>query len=124
MRALLAEGATDKESAKTAAELGLSALGRRSLHGSLCGKLFLVANPLEAEIPSKKKRTAYKKPKLDMKAARFYLPKDREYEALDRFPKQSFAALVVGLILLTAFFTALHFFLPSLVDVAVGYFTR
>ena len=123
VRALLAEGATDKENAKTAAELGLSALGRRALRGSLCGKLFLVANGLEAEKPSKKKRSAYQNPRLDMSVARFYLPKDKEYEALERFPQRSITGLIVGLVLLTALFTALHFFLPSLIDIITSYFS-
>ena len=122
VRALLAEGATDKQSAKTAAELGLSSLGRRALRGSLCGKLFLVANPLEAEKSAKKKRSAYQKARLDMSAARFYLPKEREYEALDRFPRQSIPAHVAALVLLTAFFITLHFFLPSIVELAVNSF--
>ena len=122
VRALLAEGATDKQSAKTADELGLSALGRRALRGSLCGKLFLLANGLDAEIPPKRKRSVYRNKKLDMKIARFYLPKDKEYEALDRFPERSFVGLIAAIILLTVFFIALHIFLPSIVNMFINAF--
>jgi hypothetical protein len=123
VRALLSEGATSPEDAKTADELGLSAFGRRTLHGSLYGKLFFPANAEDAAIPSKKKRPSYKKPRLDMKKARFYLPKDKEYEALERFPKQSPVSFVIALVLLTAFFTLLHFFLPSLVSLFISAFS-
>ena len=124
VRALLAEGATDKQSAKTAAELGLTGLSRRALRGSLCGKLFIVANPLEAEVPRRGKPSPYKKAKLDMSVARFYLPKEREYEALERFPRQSIVKLVLALVLLTAFFILLHMFLPSVVALIIGAFTK
>ena len=124
VRALIAEGATDPENAKTARELGLSGLSRRALHGSLYGKLFLCANADEAKKPSRRKKPReYEKPRLDMPSARFYLPKDKEDEALARFPRPSVPGLVVGIILLTALFTALHLFLPSLVDVFISSFT-
>ena len=122
VRALIAEGATDKESAKTADELGLIGRSRRVLRGSLCGKLFIVANPLEAEIAPKRKRNAYKRPKLDMEKARFYLPKDRADEALERFPLQSIPKLVLALALLTAFFVVMHLFLPGLIDIMISAF--
>ena len=123
IRALLAEGATDKASAKTADELSLRGLSRRALHGSLLGKLFILANPLDAEIRPKGKRDPYKKPKLDMKIARFYLPKQKEYEALERFPRQSVVKLIVALVILTAFFVLLRQFLPYIVGAVIGAFS-
>ena len=122
MRALIAEGATDKESAKTADELGLFGRSRRVLRGSLCGKLFIVANPDEAEQKRRGKPDPYKRPKLDMTVARFYLPKDREGEALERFPLQSVPKLIVALAVLTGFFVLLHFFLPGLIDIMISAF--
>lgn len=122
IRALIAEGATDKERAKTADELGLFGRTRRVLHGALLGKLFIVANPTEAKITRNGKQNPYKKPKFDMKTARFYLPKEKESEALDRFPQQSMRKLILALALLTGFFVLLHFFLPSLVGVMISAF--
>lgn len=124
VRALLSEGATDRESAKTAKELSLSGLSRRALHGALYGKLFLCANLEEAAIPSKKMRSAYGKTKLDMRTARFYIPKDKEYEALERFPDRSLIPLIPALVFLTAFFVLLHFFLPTIVSVFISAFSK
>ena len=128
IRTLIAEGATSPENAKTADELGLTGGSRRALAGSLYGKLFLCANESEAAKPPKrrkrKKPAAYEKKKLDMKKARFYLPKDKEDEALARFPRTSVISLVAALVLLTAAFTLLHFFLPSLVSAFTGAFTN
>ena len=123
VRALLAAGATDRKSAVTADEMGLSSLARRALRGSLFGKLFICANVPEAEIAAGKKRNPYKKPRLDMKKARFYLPKEREYEALERFPRQSVFPFIAAVALITALFVLLHFFLPSIVDIFVNAFT-
>ena len=120
VRALIAEGATDKENAKTADELGLFGHSRRVLRGSMRGKLFIVANPDEAEIKPKRKRPEYKMPKLDMNIARFYLPKEKEGEALERFPLQSIPKLILALVIITGFFAALHFFLPPLVDMMIS----
>ena len=122
VRALIAEGATDRESAKTADELGLFGRSRRVLRGSLLGKLFILANPLDAEIKPKNKRNVYKKPKLDMNVARFYLPKEREDEALERFPLQSIPKLILALALLTVFFVLMHLFLPGLIDIMISAF--
>lgn len=118
VRALITNGALSPENAKTADELGLTGVSRRALCGTLYGKLFLCTNEDEAAISKSKhgKRNPYEKPRLDMSKARFYLPKDKEYQATERFPKTSVAALVLGLVILTAVFAALHFFLPSIVS--------
>ena len=123
VKALLTEGATSPENAKTAAELDLSGASARALRGSLYGKLFVCANEKDAAIKPKKKPKEYKKPRLDMSKAKFYLPKDKEFQAKERFPRPSIVSLVVGLVLLTVIFVLLRIFLPSIVEIVISAFS-
>ncbi len=125
VRTLIDSGATSPENAKTAVELELTGGARRSLCGTLYGKLFFCANEDEATLSRRgahSRKDPYAKPRLDMSKARFYLPKDKEYQATERFPRPSVAALAVGLVILTAIFAVLHFFLPSLISNVVSSF--
>ena len=123
IRALTASGAASPESAKTAAELDLSGGAARALGGALYGKLFFCANVDVARVPSKKPPRDGKRPRLDMQKARFYLPREKQAEALERFPKISIPGLVAALVLLTAGFVLLSLFLPSIVDLVTSTFT-
>ena len=129
VRALIAGGATSPEKAKTAAELELSGASVRALRGSLYGKLFICANEAEAVKPSKRKakkknpgQPERTKKSLDMSKARFYIPKEKEFQAEDRFPRPSIFSLIVGLAALTVLFFLLSIFLPSLVSLIISAF--
>ena len=128
LRSLIAEGATSPESAKTAAELGLTGASARALRGSLYGKLFICANEVDAQKPRKgshKKRASQPqspKKRLDMSKARFYIPKEKVFQATDRFPRPSILALLIGLAILTALFVLLSIFLPSIVSLIISSF--
>lgn len=126
VRALINNNALSPENAKTADELELTGGARRTLCGTLYGKLFLCANADEAAVSKSKhgKQNPYKKPRLDISKARFYIPKEKEYQAAQRFPKPSVFALVVGIAVLTVLFIALHFFLPSIVSSVTSAFSR
>lgn len=124
VRTLIEHGALSEDNAKTAGELGLTGGAAKALRGTLYGKLFVCANESEAATSKHGKRNPYDKPKLDMSKARFYLPKDKEYQATERFPKPSIPALLLGLVALTAFFAVLHFFLPAIVSAVTTAFKK
>ena len=124
IEALLSKNASSAGHAKTAEELGLDGAAKRALHGAYFGKLFFCANLDEAEIPSKKNRKKYKKPRLDMSKARFYLPETKEYRAMRLVRHTTVTSLASGLFLLTAMFLLMHMFLPSIIDIMISAFRK
>ncbi len=108
----------------TADALGVSG---KLLCGDLYGKIFVCSNEAECADKAKKpKSNPYKRAKLDISKARFYLPEEKRYEAEARFTddRTNPLTLAVGLILLAAVFVALRFAAPKLIGILKNSFKR
>ena len=125
---LLSEGAADKVSAKTAAELGLGKLGRKVLCGQLYGKLIFCANEYYVRTDRdkpEKKQNPYKNPPLDMDEARFYIPEEKRYQAQVRFPKKGIPVLgvIAAIVILGVVFAAARLVAPKLISMLSSVFS-
>jgi len=122
---LLDKGAFSPDTAITAEEAEIE--NPSILTGTLYGKIFVCANEMDSlSEKSAKKPNPYKRPKLNMDSARFFIPEEKKYEAEARFADNAPKLIyyIVGIIITVIFFGIVRFFAPKLVTLLINSFTK